>query len=65
MFARVVINQIVLKILKKRRDKMKFICFSEKIPAIIGGKSVKNRQPRKFTRWITTLFMWIFTKEAK
>ena len=44
---------------------MKFICFAEDVPAIIGGKIVKNRQPRKYTIWIATLFMWIFTKEAK
>ena len=44
---------------------MKYICFAEGMPSIIGGKSVTSRQPRRYTRWITILFMWIFTKEVK
>ena len=41
---------------------MKYICFAEEIPAIIGGKKTVNRQPRRFTRWICKIFLVLFTK---
>ena len=44
---------------------MKYICFADEVPAIIGGGRKYHRQPRKFTRWISTLFYYIFTKEVK
>lgn len=44
---------------------MKFICFAQEIPAIIGSKKAHNRQPRKYTGWLATVFMYLFTKKAK
>lgn len=44
---------------------MKYICFADEVPAIIGGKKTYSRQPRRFMRWVATLFYYIFTKEVK
>ena len=44
---------------------MKYICFAEEVPAIIGGRKCVSRQPRMFTKWIAWLYMLLFTKPIK
>ena len=43
---------------------MKFICFCEEVPAMIGSKKAINRQPRKYTRWLAKIYLFVFTKKV-
>ena len=45
-------------------DSMKYVCFCEEIPAIIGSKKGIHRMPRKYTQWLARVYMYIFTKKV-